>query len=429
MDVLIKPMEFEEAVRKVASRLAVGSKLDTEGWGDQPLALRERAFFSSRVESARVVSGLQRGVLNSANKGEFVAKTREWLLDNGLAPRATNQRDLRQLASTRRLELIFEHNREAARGYGWWKQGQDPDVMDAFPCQEFIRIESRQVPRQDWAERWRAAGGQFYDGRMIAKKSDPVWVRISRFGTPWPPYDFGSGMGVEDVSREEAEELGILRPDEPVTGDEKSFNDELSGSVRNLSNSILDKLIGTLQDKLGRDAIQLDGDRVWFRGDKVTRDIATRPMDMPPRARESLIRYTADKEFVTHWNMRTRRGQPSAADRRRNQEVNLALAALPRYEGIVYRRMYKFSDSRAAAYMVGEVVTWPALTSTGKVPQQTFGQKVEFRILSRRGRDISALSVKQEQQEVLFRTGSRFRVTGRRREGDMWIIEMEELVP
>lgn len=228
MDVLIKPMEFEEAVRKVAS-------------------------------------GLQRGVLNSANKGEFVAKTREWLLDNGLAPRATNQRDLRQLTSTRRLELIFEHNREAARGYGWWKQGQDPDVMDAFPCQEFIRIESRRVPRQDWAERWRAAGGQFYDGRMIAKKSDPVWVRISRFGTPWPPYDFGSGMGVEDVSREEAEELGILRPDEPVTGDEKSFNEKVESSTRDLTSEGVRKVL----DLFGDDVTLHDGKLKWT-GDRLS---------------------------------------------------------------------------------------------------------------------------------------------------------------
>lgn len=42
----------------------------------------------------------------------------------------------------------------------------------------------------------------------------------------------------------------------------------------------------------------------------------------------------------------------------------------------------------------------------------------------RRGRDVSALSVKPEEQEVLFRTGSRFRVAGRRKEGDLWLIEL-----
>lgn len=45
---------------------------------------------------------------------------------------------------------------------------------------------------------------------MIALKTDPIWVKISRFGQPYPPYDYGSGMGVVDVSRAEAERLGLI---------------------------------------------------------------------------------------------------------------------------------------------------------------------------------------------------------------------------
>lgn len=39
---------------------------------------------------------------------------------------------------------------------------------------------------------------------MIALKSDRVWTNFSRFGRPYPPSDFGSGMGVEDIDRDEA---------------------------------------------------------------------------------------------------------------------------------------------------------------------------------------------------------------------------------
>lgn len=258
MDVLIKPMEFSEAVAKVKNRIPVGSSLDTEGWGRQALALRENAFFSAKVEEARVLSEMQRRVLSGATKSEFVAKTRRWLLDNGFE-RATNQRDVRQLASTRRLELIFEHNTEAARGYGWWKQGQDPDVLDAFPAQEFLRVESRNEPRQDWERRWVAAGGKVYGGRMIALKSDPVWRNLSRFGTPWPPFDFSSGMGVEDVTREEAEDLGLLQPDEPVTGDEKDFNDEVERSARDLTPERTREVL----DLFGDDVTLKDGKLQW----------------------------------------------------------------------------------------------------------------------------------------------------------------------
>ncbi len=51
---------------------------------------------------------------------------------------------------------------------------------------------------------------------MIALKSDAVWTNLSRFGRPYPPFDYGSGMGVEDVDRDEAIELGLLPKDEPV---------------------------------------------------------------------------------------------------------------------------------------------------------------------------------------------------------------------
>lgn len=285
MDVLVKPMEWEEAVAKVRNRIPVGSALDTEGWSRQPLALRERAFFSARVESARVASELQSKVLDSATKAEFVAKTRQWLHKNGFE-RATNQRDLRQFTSTRRLELIFEHNTEAARGYGWWKQGQDPDVLDAFPAQEFLRVESRKEPRMDWERRWTSAGGRVYGGRMIALKGDPVWARLSRFGTPWPPYDFGSGMGVEDVTREEAEALGLLKPDEPVTGDEKAFNEKLEASTRDLAPERVRDLLAQFGDDL-----TLHDGRLKWTGDRLV-DLWRAALGTGPKAFSSADKHT-----------------------------------------------------------------------------------------------------------------------------------------
>lgn len=46
--------------------------------------------------------------------------------------------------------------------------------------------------------------------------SQPVATDLSRFGRPYPPFDYGSGMGVEDIDREEAVELGLLPDDEPA---------------------------------------------------------------------------------------------------------------------------------------------------------------------------------------------------------------------
>ncbi len=73
-----------------------------------------------------------------------------------------------------------------------------------------MRIASVKEPR-DWPARWRAAGGQFYgNGRMAALKDDPIWRRISAFGEPTPPFDYGSQMGLSDIDAGEAVELGLI---------------------------------------------------------------------------------------------------------------------------------------------------------------------------------------------------------------------------
>ena len=62
----------------------------------------------------------------------------------------------------------------------------------------------------------------FAENRMIALATDSVWSRISFFGLPFPPFDLDSGMDLNVVGRNEAEELGLLRPNEqlvPMTTD------------------------------------------------------------------------------------------------------------------------------------------------------------------------------------------------------------------
>jgi hypothetical protein len=264
MDPIVKPTEFTTAVAKLTGRLPIGADLSSAQWADVPLALRERAMFSARMAKATMLQGLKDQVLSAATPAEFIAKARPWMLANGLGRVATGDGvkenlDLRNHAGTERLKLIFEQNIRSARGYGWWKQGQNPDVLDAFPAQELIRIQGRKAPR-DWRARWLAFKGPMYNGRMIALKSDGIWSAISRFGTPWPPFDFGSGMGVEDISREEAESLGLMQPGEPAKGDEQSFNKDLQASVKNLDPA----LVQALQASFGVQVQQTAGMLHWL---------------------------------------------------------------------------------------------------------------------------------------------------------------------
>lgn len=267
MDPIVKPTEFTTAVQKLKGRHPIGAALDSTQWSKVPTALRERALFSSKVASARVMQGLKDQVLSAATPAEFVAKARPWMLANGLGrlaqkDGAVDNLDLTNHAGTERLKLIFEQNVRSARGYGWWKEGQDPDVLDAFPAQELVRLQGRKAPR-DWLARWAAAGGRLFAGRMIALKKDPIWSTLSRFGTPWPPFDFNSGMGVDDVTREEAEQLGLLRPGEPVQGDEEDFNSELQASVKGLD----PELVKALKDSFGDQVEETDGMLHWM-GDR-----------------------------------------------------------------------------------------------------------------------------------------------------------------
>lgn len=92
-----------------------------------------------------------------------------------------------------------------------YSSGCEAGAIDAFPAQELFQLINEATP-VDWQQRWLAAGGKLYDGRMIALKSDPVWARISFFGLPYPPFDEYDVMAVRDVSYTEAVKLGVAPP-------------------------------------------------------------------------------------------------------------------------------------------------------------------------------------------------------------------------
>lgn len=220
---------LSRAVAKFLGKEVTPSAFGTAEWDQVAADIKDRAFFSARIESASLLQTmknklaqalqLHRKALHGAPQGPtepagmdrsaFVREMRDELAQDGYNL-AQGSQDLRDITSQRRLRLIFDHNAEAAAEAARYQIHQDPDVLDAYPVRELIRIEGRQVPR-DWQQRWRAAGGMLYaGGRMVAPINSDIWVKISRFGQPYPPFDFNSGMGVIDLPRDEAERLGAL---------------------------------------------------------------------------------------------------------------------------------------------------------------------------------------------------------------------------
>ncbi|ACB76700.1 hypothetical protein Oter_3423 [Opitutus terrae PB90-1] len=264
-------MPLDEAVQRIESKTPIAAKLSSAEWQEVAVGLSDRAFFSAKVDDIRTVVTMQGNIqealdLSSRDAGrafmsrdKFVADMREQLgAKEGDTGRITD------ITSQRRLNLIYDFQVEDAMEHGRWLIGQDPESLAAAPCQELVRVESREEER-NWKQIWQDAGGTLYDGRMIARKDDPIWTKISDFGRPWPPFKYGSGMGVEDIFYDEAIELRVMKPDDVVQPTAKDFNAGLQAKIPDASPAVLEgfKQIFGDQVDVGRDGkITWQGDRI-----------------------------------------------------------------------------------------------------------------------------------------------------------------------
>ncbi len=238
------------AIDIFAAKTEVPSWARTAEWEAVPAALRRRAFFSAAVNDARSLAAERKAVadlLQGASKdGKLfrrdtaITELRRLLQERGLDTGAGNV--LTNPAAEKRLKLVIDVNRAQAQGYARFKRSSSGGALLAFPAQELVRVRNSREPR-DWRARWSAAGGKLYGGRMIALKDSGVWAAISRFGNPYPPFDFNSGMGVKDVSRREALALGVIAQDwQPETDPVEDFNARAEADVADVGPSLLDAL-------------------------------------------------------------------------------------------------------------------------------------------------------------------------------------------
>ena len=258
------------AAEKILQKALVGSDLNSKEWSGIQAGLRDRAFFSARIEQARILAEARRMCADVADgrmdASEFRRDMRKVLDQVDYKPAGGGIQDMRTRA---RLDLILDTQVRQARGWAQWKEGTTAGALAAFPAQELVRVRQVKVERK-WRERWTANGGRLFGGRMVALKNDPVWTRISRFGTPYPPFDFNSGMGVEDVDWDEAVELGLLKDDDPPPKmEDKGFNDGLSAKLPEGSEKELDPF---LRKTFGAQ-VSIDGNNVVHWNEHLIRDM------------------------------------------------------------------------------------------------------------------------------------------------------------
>ena len=109
--------------------------------------------------------------------------------------------------------------------------------------------------------------------------------------------------------------------------------------------------------------------------------------------------------------------------------LNSALGRLPNYIGDVQRGINLQAEEFRKAelmYAVGRMVTEKAFTST--TTDTGFRGNVKFYIESRTGVDVSAASEQGHEVEVLFRSGTRFRVVKNEKRGETMLITMTEVI-
>lgn len=200
-------------------RESIPAELRTADWDAVSAALRRRALFMSSVDQANILQAFRRAAAAMA-EGQLSPQEARRLLRAALSlfrytPDEGKEGTLQDLSSVRRMNVTLETNTQMVHG---WANYQAQLADTAYPGQELYRAEQRRT-RRDWAARWREAAasvgykGVAKNGSMIALVTSPVWVALSRFGNPYPPFDFGSGMDVKPVPFSTCQALGLITTD------------------------------------------------------------------------------------------------------------------------------------------------------------------------------------------------------------------------
>jgi len=266
------PIPFAEAIRYAASKQLLPTSLTSAELRTLGRELRRRSIFSARVtdgEFLHLFDDLVEEIVGGPGDEDFTARMAgerpllmsipdakarlaDYLEDVGYEPQPGDEGTLKDLRSNARRQLIVETNVLDTLGYGRWAAGQNTATLSQFPAQELVRMRFSKVPR-DWQERWDAAreaagmdGCTGADsGRLVALKNHPIWQELGdgaggftdTLGNPWPPFAFNSGMGVLDVNKADAIQLGIFEADSepPKPQPIDRFNESAQASVEKWS--------------------------------------------------------------------------------------------------------------------------------------------------------------------------------------------------
>lgn len=246
-------------------------KLTAAQWEAIQADVRDRAFFMALVEEATILQAHRDAVRSimdgTASKTDARLAIGDYLDAIGYQAPDGKEGTIQDLRTTGRKNLVLETNQAMVAGAA---QAEFFRGSVAFPAMRLVRVAER-TEKRDWPKRWRLAYAQVRGQgasaqEMVALNDSPIWVALSRFGLPYEPYDYNSGMGRRPVSWDEAEKLGLVtRADAPAIaakgGDYESMNAGLQASGAGLDSDILSQL-----RVLGNGHIGIMGDTIEWQG-------------------------------------------------------------------------------------------------------------------------------------------------------------------
>ena len=207
-------MTFEGAREWLAARVTVPTAYSSRELAlapDFPAAVKAHSFFSARVAEADVLEALRTevGELAAGRTDAVTARMRlktllareGWPVDDvgwtdtppaGMTPEAwSDAKQITNLGSTRRLDLILRTNVRMAHAVGREQVSMDPAVKERWPNYRYIS-------RKDGRER--PSHGRLHN--TVLPKDHPFWR------THTGPWEFGCRCDKEDADAEEAARLG-----------------------------------------------------------------------------------------------------------------------------------------------------------------------------------------------------------------------------
>ena len=244
----------------VSKPTALPSAAISEAWSQK---IRNEAVFGARITQRAYLDAIKKNLVDiiggTITPQAAERRLKETLRNLGYSPERgfgdgkvppASAGDIRDLSSSRRIQLIIDTNVKRARSMGQVAASQNPLTLMTTPAWRLTRTGARKKPRGNWQKRWAEAGAACgWDGAaknvMVALKTSPIWKKLGEgsggfqdtLGSEYPPFAFGSGMawvgvgrkewkricetegisdGLDDITEKAKETISYLRPTQKV---------------------------------------------------------------------------------------------------------------------------------------------------------------------------------------------------------------------